>query len=96
VELFASAEALLAVDIGSRTLCLVLDIPLPGTSGLALRQQFEAEGIRLPIVFITARDSVNLRRQAAEGATDYLVKPFLSEALLAAVNRALQGGPRPA
>ena len=45
VELFASAEALLAADIASRTLCLVLDIHLPGMSGLALRQQFEAEGI---------------------------------------------------
>jgi len=95
VELFSTAEALLAADITSRTLCLVLDIHLPGMSGLALRQLLEAKGVRLPIVFITARDGAHLRRQAAEGASDYLVKPFLSEALVAAVNRALRGGPGP-
>ena len=96
VELFSTAEALLAADLTSRTLCLVLDIHLPGMSGLALRQLLEAKGVRLPIVFITARDGAHLRRQATEGASAYLVKPFPSEALIAAVSRVLQGGPDPA
>jgi len=88
-ETFASAEALLATDAASRALCIVLDIHLPGMSGLALRQHLMAIGKHVPIIFITARDSANLRRKTAAYATGYLVKPFPAEALVAAVNRAL-------
>jgi len=92
---FASAEALLATDAASRSLCIVLDIHLPGMSGLALRQRLVALGVRVPIVFITARDGANVRSQVAACASDYLVKPFPSEALVAAVNRALEARPEP-
>src|SRR5262245_27088949 len=88
-ETFASAEALLATDAASRALCIVLDIHLPGMSGLTLRQHLAAIGMHAPIIFITAKDRANLRRKAAACATEYLVKPFPAEALVAAVNRAL-------
>src|SRR5262245_29044391 len=88
-EPFASAEALLATDAASRALCIVLDIHLPGMSGLALRQHLVDMGMHVPIIFITAQDSATLRRKATARPADYLVKPCPAEALVAAVNRAL-------
>jgi FixJ family two-component response regulator len=87
-ETFDSAESMLAADAASRALCLVLDIHLPGMSGVALARHLVSTGINLPVIFITARDSADPRWREV-GAADFLVKPFRAEALVAAVDRAL-------
>jgi len=88
VETFASAEEFLAHG-GLGPGCLILDIRLPGLSGLELFRELAHRGRALPAVFITAYDDPALREQALRaGAVDFLLKPFQEEALLAAVARA--------
>jgi FixJ family two-component response regulator len=87
---FDSAEALLAAGLGSVADCLVLDIRLPGQSGLALYAGLPRP--RPAVIFISADDNDAQRRAVAQaGALDYLLKPFASAALLAAVARATRG-----
>jgi FixJ family two-component response regulator len=85
-ETFDSAEALLAADAASRAQCLVLDIHLPGMSGVVLARHLASMGMNVPVVFITASEH---QRQRVDGAADCLVKPFPAEALVASVARAL-------
>ena len=90
VRLFASAEQFIAgTDCQSRG-CLILDVRLPGMSGLQLQQWLAEQGRNLPIIFITAQDD-NATRDAAlrRGAAEYLSKPFDCDRLLASVRRAL-------
>ena len=83
---FASGEALLAAPTPPHAACLVLDINLPGLSGLELYGRIAESGRRMPVVFITAHDSATSREAAARaGALAYLVKPFNGRELLAAV-----------
>jgi FixJ family two-component response regulator len=91
---FESAEALLASGDVDRAGCLVLDIRLPGTSGIELYRQIAARGAAPPVIFITAHDQPALREEAAKlGAAAYLPKPFpgrdLVEAVAAAVGAEL-------
>jgi FixJ family two-component response regulator len=93
VEAFASAEAFLASGAISRTKCLVLDIRMPGMSGLDLQRELVQRRQTIPIVFITAHGDETLRpRLIAAGAVDCLLKPFSETALLDAVNAALGRG----
>ena len=93
VEAFSSAEEFLASDAGSRTRCLVLDIRMPGMSGLELQRELVHRRQAIPIVFITAdRDETSRPRLIAEGAVDCLLKPFSETALLDAINAALRWG----
>jgi FixJ family two-component response regulator len=90
VEVFASAEAFLASDVKERTDCLVLDIAMPGMTGLELQRELKRLGHRIPIVFITAHADPTLRpRVLAAGAAECLFKPFTETALLEAVRAAL-------
>jgi FixJ family two-component response regulator len=90
VDVFASAEAFLASDVKDRTDCLVLDIAMPGMTGLELQRELKRRGQRIPIVFITAHADRTLRpRVLAAGATECLFKPFTETALLEAVRAAL-------
>jgi FixJ family two-component response regulator len=90
VEVFASAEAFLASDIMGRTDCLVLDIAMPGMTGLELQRELKRRGLRIPIVFITAHADRTLRpRVLAAGAAECLFKPFTETALLEAVRATL-------
>lgn len=84
---FASSEALLAERTAHHAACLVLDINLPGLSGLELYARIaEPPGRRVPVVFITAHDSAASREAATRaGALAYLLKPFSGRELLAAV-----------
>ncbi len=68
--------------------CLILDVCLPGMSGIELFQQLKAGGSMLPAVFMTAQDSQRTRQQVSLMASLYLVKPFTAEAFLDAVRRA--------
>lgn len=90
VETFSSAEAFLESAALGRTGCLLLDIAMPGMSGLELQQELTRRHYEIPIVFITAEGDHGLRpRVLAQGAVDCLFKPFSETALLDAVNTAL-------
>ena len=90
-ETFASAEEFLGSPIVEKTRCLLLDIAMPGISGLELQRQLVAEGRRIPIIFITAHDHQEVRREAMRaGAVVFLPKPFSEEALLNAIRSALE------
>jgi FixJ family two-component response regulator len=89
VETFSSAEDFLRSDF-SRTCCLVLDVRMPGMTGVELHRQLRAEHREIPVIFITANGNESTRSQALnEGAVDYLIKPFSDEALLKAINATL-------
>jgi len=90
-EAFASAESLLESGSASRAACLVLDIQLPGLSGLELRRRLARAGsVQPPVIFITGHDAAAAREQAeALGAAAYLTKPFAGRTLVEAVSRAV-------
>ena len=92
VETFGSAEKFLqnASDC-SGPACLVLDIRMPGLSGLDLQDELEARGLTLPVIFITGHGTVPLSVRAMKaGAVDFLQKPFEDQDLLDAVQRAIE------
>jgi FixJ family two-component response regulator len=90
VQAYASAEALLAAAPAGPG-CLLLDVRMPGLSGLALQRLLAERGCALPIVFITGHGDIPMSVQAVKaGAEDFLTKPVGRQALVAAVERALQ------
>lgn len=89
---FPSAEAFVKSNQLSETDCLILDVCLPGMSGLELQRQLAATHSDLPIIFMTAHESGNQRREAiAAGAVAFLNKPFDEEELLKAIDTAVKG-----
>jgi DNA-binding response OmpR family regulator len=88
---FSSAEALKESSRLALARCLILDINLPGMSGLALAREIRKNGAGKPgLIFITAYDHSEYRSEAtALGALAYLPKPFAAERLLTAVRAAL-------
>lgn len=88
---FASAtEFLQAYDPGSPG-CLVLDVRMPGMSGLELQEELEERGSTLPIIFVTAHGDVPMAVHAVKaGAVDFLIKPFRDQELLDRVQQAIQ------
>ena len=94
VELFESAEEFLEARNTEVTDCLILDVHLPGRSGLQLQQELQAAGKRLPIVFVTAYEDEQSRNQAIQsGAVDFLQKPLDNERLLKVIQKALHSSP---
>jgi len=92
-EGFPSAEEFLQSAQISATTCLILDVRMPGMSGLELQRQLAADQRRIPIIFITAHGDDDTRARALQaGAVDFLAKPFSEEALLTAVHSALGQG----
>ena len=90
VEDFPSAETFLGGDPDSRVACVVLDIHLPGMSGLELRRRLTAVGSPLPVIFITAIDDDAVKIAAVQlGCVAFLRKPFPAELLIDAVTNAL-------
>ena len=91
VQGFSSAEAFLNSDQVRDTACLILDVRMPGMSGLELQRQIAAANWRIPIIFITSHADGDARARALEaGAVDYLYKPFREEDLINAINVALK------
>jgi two-component system, LuxR family, response regulator FixJ len=91
VELFASAEDFLDSDVPVQTDCAVLDVRLPGISGLELQQRLVGGEKRIPVVIITAQGDDETRDEAvASGAIAFLKKPFKEELLLSAIDSALK------
>jgi FixJ family two-component response regulator len=93
---FSSAEEFLVSDAISETSCLILDVAMPGMSGLDLQQELARRRRDVPIVFITASIGETTRRRLPTGrAVACLFKPFSDVALLEALNAALHEGVRP-
>ena len=90
VELFESAAAFLERYDESCAGCLILDIRMPGMSGMELQQAMADGGYTLPIIFVTGHGSVQMAVQAMRrGAVDFLEKPFDDQELLDRINQAL-------
>ena len=90
VRAFSSAEDFLASDCVKQTSCLILDIAMPGMTGLELQQELKIRRQKIPIVFISAqRDETVRARVLEQGAVDCLLKPFSDTALRDAVTAAL-------
>lgn len=83
---FGSTRELLEADLPPRPGCLVLDVRMPGLSGLDLQQHLAASGNAKPIVFLTGHGDIPMSVQAMKaGAVDFLTKPFRDQSLLDAV-----------
>ena len=81
-EDFASAEEYLISGRCEDSACLILDVRLPGMSGLELQNQLAASNCRVPIIFISGHDDGTVEAQALKaGAIDFLEKPFSEKAL---------------
>jgi len=90
VQGFASAEEFLSSGKQRVTACLIVDIRMPGMSGLELQEKLNAEGCRIPTIFITAHGDAKMRAQALRaGAVEFLTKPFDDEILIESVRAAL-------
>ena len=90
-EVFASAEEFLNSSRMLDTECLILDVWMPGMSGLELQSALSSAESRTPIVFISAHDDEQVRTRALNaGAVDFLHKPFSEEALLNGIQSALE------
>jgi two-component system, LuxR family, response regulator FixJ len=92
VETFASASEFLALDVLPEAGCVVLDIRMPGISGLDLQQQLASKRPRLATVVITGHADEETRQRALDGgAVAVIYKPFDDQVLLDAVARGLAG-----
>jgi FixJ family two-component response regulator len=96
VKVFASAEEFLNGNRLPDANCLILDVRLPGISGIELHRQLMARRYNVPVIFITAHGSDD--RARSEAASDltvaYLIKPFAEDELLDAVEAALKWNPQ--
>src|SRR5262245_15299026 len=89
--LYASAQEFLAAYQPSQPGCLVLDIRMPGMSGLELQQQLNLRGAVIPVIFMTGHGDVPMAVEAMQhGAFDFLQKPFRDQDLLDRIQKALE------
>ena len=90
-QIFASAQEFLRFKRPDTPACLVLDVRLPGLSGLDLQRELAATGLAIPIIFITGHGDIPMSVQAMkDGAVEFLTKPFREQALLDAIHQAIQ------
>jgi FixJ family two-component response regulator len=92
-EIFASATEFLASSRSRPSVpsCLVLDVSMPGLSGLELQKQVANDRIDMPIIFITGHGDIPMTVEAMKaGAVEFLTKPFTDDALLGAIRQAIE------
>jgi FixJ family two-component response regulator len=90
-QTFRSAQEFLSSQRPDAPACLVLDVRLPGLSGLDLQRELAAAGIALPIIFITGYGDIPMSVRAMKaGAVEFLTKPFHPQDLLGAIRRAVE------
>ena len=91
VESFGSAQEFLRAERPDLPGCVVLDVELPGLSGLDLQRELATHGIKLPIIFITGYGDIPMSVRAMKaGALEFLTKPFRDQDLLDAIQQALE------
>lgn len=91
VEIFTSAQEFLRFDRPDRPCCLVLDIRMPGISGLDLQEELTVANYTIPIIFITGHGDIPMSvRAMKKGAVDFLTKPFDDQDLLDAIHKAIE------
>jgi FixJ family two-component response regulator len=89
-QLFASAQEFLDADRPDLPSCLILDVRLPGLSGLDLQRELAASKVHIPIIFITAHGDIPMSVRAMKaGAVEFLTKPFRDQELLDAIQLSL-------
>ena len=87
--LFSSAEALRKHADFDRAICLILDINLNGCSGIELRHRLKADGVSVPVIYMTGNEDPAIRNAAlASGCIAFLTKPFSAQELLEPLERA--------
>jgi FixJ family two-component response regulator len=90
-EIFASAEEFLRFKRPDAPACLVLDVRLPGLSGLDLQRELEVASFPIPIIFITGHGDIPMSVEAMKaGAVEFLTKPFRDQVLLDAIRQAIE------
>src|ERR1700683_2036777 len=90
-ESFGSTEEFVSAVRPDTPSCLVLDVRLPGMSGLDFQAELEKRGVRIPIIFITAHGDIPMTSRAMKaGAVEFLPKPFQKRELLDAIHQALE------
>jgi DNA-binding NtrC family response regulator len=93
VQAFASAQEFLSSWPREAPICLVLDIQLPGISGLDLQRELASGDAQIPIIFLTGHGDIPITVRAMKaGAIEFLTKPFRDEDLLSAVDQAINRG----
>jgi len=91
VETFASAHEFLRNERPDLPGCVVVDVELPGLSGLDLQRELAVHGVKLPIIFITGYGDIPMSVRAMKaGAMEFLTKPFRDHDLLDAIQQALE------
>lgn len=91
VSMFASAQEFLESEKPDCPSCVVLDVRMPGLSGLDLQREMANAGIHLPVIFITGHGDIPMTVQAMKaGAVEFLTKPFREQDLLDAVGQAIE------
>jgi FixJ family two-component response regulator len=91
VQSFESAPDFLSSRRPNVPSCLVLDVRLPGLSGLDLQRELAEAGVHIPIIFVTGHGDIPMSVQAMKaGAVEFLTKPFRDQALLDAIRHALE------
>ena len=90
-RVYSSPQEFMSAERPDAPACLVLDVRLPGQSGLAFQEQLAKEGIALPIIFITGHGDVPMTARAMKaGAVEFLTKPFDDQVLLDAIHGAIE------
>lgn len=91
VETFSDARSFLERERSSSPACLILDVRMPGISGVELQQRLKLVDPRMPIVFITGHGDIPMAVRAVKaGAVEFLTKPFSDDALMSAVKQGLR------
>ena len=91
VETYASAQAFLDGYDAAKPGCLVLDVRMPGMSGLDLQERLAAQRIHIPIIFVTGHGDVQMAVRAVKsGAFDFIEKPFNDQDLLERIHKAIR------
>lgn len=91
VETFTSAQEFLRFNRSDKPCCLILDIRMPGISGLALQEELTVANYTIPIIFITGHGDISMSvRAMKKGAIDFLTKPFDDQDLLDAIHKAIE------
>ena len=90
IQAFEAAEDLLNRQLKEKKACVISDIKMKGLSGLELKQKLAERGVKIPVIFLTAFDSNEIRQQAKQvGAAGYLRKPVDDQALLDTIHWAM-------